>query len=148
MFVRRVPASVAATPLPTKELFISRVILLLFVLSFCDFAPAVARATPVSSSPPPALIRSAAGAVPVARIGFGRSYGFGRHYGFGGRGYGRPGFGFGRRGHGFVHGLFWGFLLGHWFSGGGFPVFPFLLLGLFAWFALRSRRRSRWNARY
>lgn len=126
----------------------SRLIVLLTILGACVAAPEAGAATPVR---PPARVLVAAaglpGALPTARIGFGRHYGSGR-YSYGRRGYGGGGFGFGRRGHGFFHGLFWGFLLGHWFGGGGFPVFGLLLLGLFAWFALRRRRRSRWNAGY
>ncbi len=128
-----------------------RLLVLLTMLVACAVAPAAAAAaTPVA---PPARVFVAdadagvAGALPTARIGFGRHYGSGR-YSYGRRGYGGGGFGFGRRGHGFFHGLFWGFLLGHWFGGGGFPVFGLFLLGLFAWFALRRRRRSRWNAGY
>ena len=126
----------------------SRLIVLLTILGAGVAAPEAGAATPVR--PLPRVLVAAAGlpgALPTARIGFGRHYGSGR-YSYGRRGYGGGGFGFGRRGHGFFHGLFWGFLLGHWFGGGGFPVFGLLLLGLFAWFALRRRRRSRWNAGY
>ncbi|MDX6727983.1 MAG: hypothetical protein QOK49_2788 [Baekduia sp.] len=84
----------------------------------------------------------------LARIGGFRSRGFGNGYssrrGFGSRGYGR------RRGHGFLrglfHGLFWGWLLSHFF-GGGFPLFLPLLLILVLLVALRRRRpppQPRW----
>jgi uncharacterized membrane protein len=104
--------------------------------------PAVA---PARASHAPAVVTDAG--TLVARGGFGRGFG-GRSFGRGyrprsyPRSYGRRGPSpFSRRGRGFLHGLFWGFLLGHWFSGGGFPIFPFVLLALFAWAASRRRRR-------
>src|SRR5919107_2466725 len=81
----------------------------------------------------------------LARGGFGRGLG-GRSFGrsrprtYPYRGVRRPS-PFSRRGRGFFHGLFWGFLLGHWFSGGGFPVFLILLPLMFLLVAGRRRRR-------
>ena len=80
----------------------SRLIVLLTILGACVAAPEAGAATPVR---PPARVLVAAaglpGALPTARIGFGRHYGSGR-YGYGRRGYGGGGFGFGRRGHGWL----------------------------------------------
>jgi hypothetical protein len=59
------------------------------------------------------------------------------------RGYRRPTYGSRyryHRGHPFLRGLFFGWLLSHLF-GGGFPIFPFLMLGLL-FLMLRRRRRA------
>jgi uncharacterized membrane protein len=69
--------------------------------------------------------------------------------GFGSRGYGRSPYsyrrtpyGYRRHGHPFLRGLFFGWLLSHFF-GGGFPLFPFVLLGIVV-LMLRRRRRPRY----
>ena len=97
--------------------------------------PAAAPAAP--ATPAATIVHS--GAVQQARLG----------RGFGARGYGRSPYsyrrapyGYRRRGHPFLRGLFFGWLLSH-FVGGGFPLFPFLLLG-FAFLMLRRRRRPRY----
>jgi hypothetical protein len=77
----------------------------------------------------------------LARVTGARGFGgFGRSY----RSYRSPGYGYRyrtRRGHGFLHGLFWGWMLSHFF-GGGFPLGWLLLVGL-AVLLLRRRRRRR-----
>lgn len=96
-----------------------------------------------SPSVVPAATNPAAGvkasSVELARIGGGAFRGFGRSY----RSYRYPRYGYHpyryRRGRGFLHGLFWGWVLSHFF-GGGFPFGWLLLLG-FAWVLLRRRRR-------
>ena len=93
-------------------------------------APAAAAVTPAA-----AIVHT--GVVRQARLGRGfgsRSYGY--------RSYRRAPYGYGRRGHPFLRGLFFGWLISHLF-GGGFPLFPFLLLG-FGFLMLRRRRRPRY----
>jgi hypothetical protein len=71
---------------------------------------------------------------------YGSRYSYGRRYPYG-RGYGyRP------RGHGFLHGLFWGWMLSHFFRGGyGVPLWPFFLVIVLL---LVSRRRRRYYGAY
>jgi hypothetical protein len=81
--------------------------------------------------------------------GFGRSYGsrsYGSRYSYGRRyPYGR-GYGYRPRGHGFLHGLFWGWMLSHFFRGGyGVPLWPFFLVIVLL---LVSRRRRRYYGAY
>ena len=133
-----------------------RSLLLFAALALVLAAPPAARSAEPAPSPAlaPAALSSAlappraAISLPVARRGFGGG-GFGsrgaRRYPSSRPGYGRssrrsPG---ARRTRGLLRGLFFGFLLGHWFVSGGFPVFLFLLLGIFGFSALRRRRRRR-----
>jgi|SRR4051794_6596313 hypothetical protein len=109
---------------------------------------AVAATTTTTPKPAPALQQQGGSGVNEAR-GFG-SRGFGRSPSFNRR---RPGFGRRytdrrrTRGTGFLrglfHGLFWGWLLSHFF-GGGFPlIFPLLLLVVFFAMTRRARRPRR-----
>ena len=101
-------------------------------------APAAAAPSPVpAATPVAALVHTAVAR--QARLG----------RGFGSRGYGRSPYsyrrspyGYRRHGHPFLRGLFFGWLLSHFF-GGGFPLFPFVLLGI-AILVLRRRRRPRY----
>ena len=85
--------------------------------------PAAATAAPHPAAPTAKLARFG---------GFGRSY---RPYRPRGYGYRPHRY---RRGHGFLHGLFWGWMLSHFF-GGGFALFWIVLLA-FAWLMVRQRR--------
>ena len=111
------------------------IVLALAAFSIGAAAPAAPAATPTA-----ALVQT--GVVRQARLG----------RGFGTRGYPsyrrspysyrRAPYGYRRPGHPFLRGLFFGWLLSHFF-GGGFPLFPFVLLGL-AFFMLRRSRRHRY----
>jgi uncharacterized membrane protein len=114
-------------------------LIVITIALICALAAPAAAAAPV-----PTPLTSSAGHAELAGFGGARSRGFGyrpRANPFR-TGYGRRGYGYSRRGHGFLHGLFWGWFLGHFLFGGGFPVFPFLVL-LIIWAMLRSRRRRR-----
>lgn len=97
----------------------------------------------VAAAPAPAP--AAAAITPAAAIVHGgvvRQARLGRSFGSRGYGYRRAPYGYRRRGHPFLRGLFFGWLLSHFF-GGGFPLFPFVLLG-FGFLMLRRRRRPRY----
>lgn len=98
------------------------------------FAAAPAPA-PAATTPAAAIVHG--GVVRQARLG--RSFGS-RGYGY--RSSRRAPYGYRRHGHPFLRGLFFGWLLSHFF-GGGFPLFPFVLLG-FAFLMLRRRRGPRY----
>jgi len=106
------------------------------VLGTVALAVAAAPA-PVRAAATPAAAIVHGGVVRQARLG--RSFGS-RGYGY--RSYRRAPYGYRRHGHPFLRGLFFGWLLSHFF-GGGFPLFPFVLLG-FAFLMLRRRRRPRY----
>jgi uncharacterized membrane protein len=78
----------------------------------------------------------------LARAGAGtHSFSRGRT-GYGSRGYGSRGYGYGYRrssGGSFVHGLFVGWTLGHFFGfGGGIPLFPLLFVVVVLYLMLRG----------
>ena len=109
------------------------IVLALAALSSGAAPPAAPAATPTA-----ALVQS--GVVRQARLsrGFGtRGYPTYRRAPYS---YRRAPYGYHRRGHPFLRGLFFGWLLSHFF-GGGFPLFPFVLLGLAFLILRRSRRR-------
>jgi hypothetical protein len=109
--------------------------LLAAVLGAVALAAAAVPAVAGASAPP---ARIAAAHVGAQQSRFGR--------GFGTRGYRsypsyrRPSYGYRRHGHPFLHGLFFGWLLSHFF-GGGFPLFPLVLLGVVLLMFRRRRRR-------
>jgi len=103
--------------------------------------PGAATAATTTASPAPAGHVTTTAAPQEARFGSGRGFGSRRTF--------RPparSTRFRRSpGRSFFHGLFWGWMLSHFF-GGGFPlVFPFLFLLLFLMAAMRRRpRRTVW----
>jgi hypothetical protein len=121
---------------------------------------ASAAAAPSAPAAPPAFTTRDA-PVLLARAGSG-THGFSRgrtsygSRGYGSRGYGSRGYGYGygsRRtgGRSFVHGLFVGWTLGHFFGfGGGIPLFPLLFVMFVLYLMLRGGgrrrppRRGRW----
>jgi uncharacterized membrane protein len=108
-------------------------------------ATAAAPAIPVASQA--STTRDAP--VLLARAGAG-THSFSRGRGYGSRGYG---YGYRRTGGGsFVHGLFVGWTLGHFFGfGGGIPLFPLLFVMVVLYLMLRGgggRGRRRISERY
>ena len=101
-------------------------------------APATAAPTPAAALTPTATILHT-GVARQARLG--RGFGS-RGYGRSPYGYRRSPYGYRRHSHPFLKGLFVGWLLSHFF-GGGFPLFPFVLLGI-AILVMRRRRRPRY----
>lgn len=114
--------------------------LLAVLTAFGALAPAAAPADPRPAAPAPVHATLAPGGQ-VALFGrsrYGSRYGYGRRSPY--RGHPRSRYGYGRRGHGFLHGLFWGWVLGH-FLGVGIPIFPLLIVILVV--AMLVRRRPR-----
>jgi hypothetical protein len=95
-------------------------------------------ASAVASAPP---VRIAAAHVGAQQSRLGRGFGGGFSSRPSYRSYRRAPYGYRRsRGHPFLRGLFVGWLLSHLFRG-GFPLFPFLLLGIVVLMLRRRRRR-------
>ena len=116
------------------------------VLTLLAALLALALASPVAA--PASRSATTAAAAVVVQDGTQLALRGGRGFGYGRSRYGYrpssryPGYRYPRRrGHGFLHGLFAGWLLSHFFGGGyGFPLWPFFLLFVL-WMLSRRRRR-------
>jgi uncharacterized membrane protein len=126
-------------PLPRRRRLLAPLALVLFALALlAPSAPsAIASAAPpasVTRDAPVLLARAGAGTHSFSR---GRSSYGSRRYGYG-YGYRRTG------GHSFLHGLFVGWTLSHFFGfGGGVPLFPLLFIAFIMYLMLRGGGRRR-----
>jgi uncharacterized membrane protein len=122
-----------SSPLPRR--LRALIALALAALAVCAPAAAGATTSPSAATKAPVLLaRAGSGTSSFSR---GRSgYGFGSHRSYRGYGYRRTG------GGSFLHGLFVGWTLGHFFGyGGGIPLFPLLFFLFIFWVMIRGPRR-------